>query len=78
MAADEVPVLLTRDQALVLFDWLARTSSSGHPVGFEDQSEQRVLWDLESALESALPETLRAEYRELVSAARARLRDEES
>ncbi|TCN31038.1 hypothetical protein EV644_13015 [Kribbella orskensis] len=60
MVADEFSLRLSRDQALVLFEWLARTSSAGAPVGFEDQAEQRVLWDLESALERVLIEPLSA------------------
>lgn len=73
--ADEIAIRLTRDQALVLFEWLARTGAADQPVEFEDQAEQRVLWDLESALESVLTEPLREDYRALVKTARARLRD---
>jgi hypothetical protein len=72
---DHVSVELKRDLALVLFDWLARTSAAGQPVAFGDQAEQRALWDLESALESALPETLGGDYRKRIAAARDRVRD---
>jgi hypothetical protein len=72
---DEVSLALSRDQALVLLEWLARTATSGQPVSFEDQAEQRVLWDLESMLETALTEPLREDYRALVARARARIRD---
>jgi hypothetical protein len=47
------PVVLTlsRDEAVVFFEWLSRfTSQEGHR--FEDQAEERVLWNLEAALES--------------------------
>jgi hypothetical protein len=73
--ADEISIGLSREQALVLFEWLARTGAGEQPAVFEDQAEQRVLWDLESALESVLTEPLREDYRELVAAARARIRD---
>ncbi|MFT3798374.1 hypothetical protein [Microbacterium sp.] len=73
--ADEVLIGLSREQALVLFEWLTRTGVGGQPAVFEDQAEQRVLWDLESTLESLLTEPLREDYRELVADARARLRD---
>lgn len=49
-------VILARsvEEALVLCDWLACTSNPGQPVSFVDQAEQRVLWDMECMLESAL------------------------
>jgi hypothetical protein len=76
--ADEVSLTLSRDQALVLFEWLARTGASDQPAAFEDQAEQRVLWDLESSLEAVLVEPLRDDYRALVENARARLRNADS
>ncbi|MBB5633069.1 DNA primase [Cryobacterium mesophilum] len=72
---DEISIGLSREQALVLFEWLARTGAGEQPAVFEDQAEQRVLWNLESALESVLTEPLREDYRQLVAAARARIRD---
>jgi hypothetical protein len=75
VVANEISIGLSRDQALVLFEWLARTGSADQPAEFEDQAEQRVLWDLESALESVLTEPFREDYRSLVETARARLRD---
>jgi len=63
---------LTRDQALVFFDWLTRESESDGPsVGH--QAEQDVLWVLEGQLEKSLVEPLKADYTELVQRARARL-----
>ena len=49
-------VILARsvEEALVLCDWLACTSNPGQPVSFVDQAEQRVLWDMECMLETAL------------------------
>jgi hypothetical protein len=73
--ADEISLGLSRDQSLVLFEWLARTGNAGEPVGFEDQAEQRVLWDLEAAREAALTEPLNADYRAKLEAARGRVRD---
>lgn len=75
MVADGISIALSRDQALVLFEWLARTGAGEQPAAFEDQAEQRVLWDLEAALETVLTEPLREDYRDLVAAARERLRD---
>lgn len=75
--SEEISVGLSRDEALVLFEWLARTGADEQPAVFEDQAEQRVLWDLEAVLEKHLTEPLRSDYRELLEAARARVRDDE-
>jgi hypothetical protein len=64
---------LTRDQALVLFDWLARLDEAeAFPV--EDAAEEQVLWCLHGQLEKALSEQFRADYRELVEQARTRVK----
>lgn len=73
--AEEIPISLSHDQALVLFEWLARTGAGEQPAVFEDQAEQRVLWDLEAALEKRLVEPFKSDYRELLEAARSRVRD---
>jgi hypothetical protein len=75
VVADHITVQLTRDQALVLFDWLARTTSSGMPAPLVDQAEQRALWDLESVLESLLSEPSQADYVQRIATARDRVRD---
>lgn len=63
---------LTDDQALVLFELLARLDErDAFPV--EDSSEEGVLWCLQGQLEKALSEPFRADYRELVEQARARV-----
>lgn len=77
MAVDEVPLGLSLDQAIVLFDWLTRTSDAGQPASFVDQAEQRVLWDIEATLESLLTEPLSSGYRTRLEEARGRLRDSE-
>lgn len=64
---------LTDDQALVLFEWLARLDErEAFPV--EDPAEAQVLWCLHGQLEKALSEPFRADYRELVEQARARVK----
>lgn len=74
MTGDGVRVDLTADEALVLYDWLARFNQR-RDVEFQDQAEQRVLWDIEAVLEATLVEPFRDEYASLVSAARNRVRD---
>lgn len=76
MSRPKVMLELSDDEALVLFDWLRRFNHS-ETKSFEDQAEQRVLWDIESMLEAALVEPLDANYDILLAAARARVRDSE-
>lgn len=49
-ATGQVTISLSNDEALVLFEWLSSFNQGHHD--FEDQAEQRVLWDLEGMLES--------------------------
>lgn len=69
----DVTLALNGDAALVLFEWLARFNNGSSD--FEDQAEQRVLWDLEAMLETALVLPLRANYADVLATARERIRD---
>jgi hypothetical protein len=71
-----VEVRLTPDEALVLFELLFRYSDSDE-LRIADQSEQRALWNLCCLLEKQLVEPFKANYVELLEAARNRLRDNE-
>lgn len=71
---EDVTLTLSRDEAVVFFEWLRR-SSSEERHRFEDRAEQRVLWNLEASLESTLVEPFRPEYGEILAAARSRVRD---
>lgn len=73
--ANSVSIQLSHDQALVLFEWIARRNGLDQADIFEDRAEQRVLWDMEAALESTLPEVLHSDYVMLVDAARTWVRD---
>jgi len=73
MGQDSVQLSLSKDEALVLFEWLNRFNKSD--TSFEDQAEQRVLWNLEAQLESSLVEPLEPDYLEKLESARARVRD---
>jgi hypothetical protein len=74
--SDAVAIQLSPDEALVLFDWLSRFNESGDAT-FRDQAEQRVLWDIEAALESNLVAPLDPQYERLLAQARDRVRDAE-
>ena len=68
----KVALELTVDEALVLFEWLSRLNQNEN-VAFEDAAEQRVLFDLESKLESSLTAPLEPNYKEQLAEARRRV-----
>lgn len=72
--SDSVRLELTRDEALVLFEFLARCDDN-ETLTLEDQAEERVLWKLEGLLEKQLVEIFDPSYKSLVESARERLRD---
>ena len=74
MADDRVLLELSRDEAIVLFGWVSRLNNA-KGVDFEDQAEQRVLWDIEAMLETKLAEVFDPKYDDLLARARARVRD---
>lgn len=64
---------LTPDQALVLFEWLARNDErNSFPV--EDHAEEIVFWLLHAQLEKVLREPIDPAYVRLLEDARARVR----
>lgn len=77
MADDKVHLELSQDEALVFFEWLTRFNEAADTTRFEDQAEQRVLWDIEAMLESTLVQPFKATYDESLARARAAVRDSE-
>jgi hypothetical protein len=75
MGVDEEKVTfeLTHAEALVLFEWLARTDSA-RSLPFEHESEEFVLWNIHNKLEGILSEPFESRYTELLAAARERVR----
>ena len=76
MREEKVLLKLSKAEALVLFEFLARFSKD-ESLSIEDQAEQRVLWDVECRLERALAEPLMSNYDEFLAAARNQVRDTE-
>lgn len=76
MERRKVNLELSREQALVLFEWLSNFNAT-EDRQFDDQAEERVLWDIEAMLESSLVEPFDARYKELLAEARAAVRDPE-
>jgi hypothetical protein len=76
MTKDKINIELTKEEAIVLFEFLGRFNENDALDKFEDQAEQRVLWDIECILEKELSEPFHADYSEIVKKARERVRDE--
>ena len=74
---EELNITLTKDEALVLFEFLTRFKNGHHDEIFEDQAEQRVLWDIECILEQQLVEPFQPNYLEIIKEARKKIRDGE-
>jgi hypothetical protein len=74
MHEKKVTLELSREEAIVFFEWLARFNKS-EDWHFEDQAEQRVLWNLEATMESVLVEPFDPNYTQILATARAKVRD---
>lgn len=70
MNGKKVNIQLTQEEAIVLFEFLSRFNEIDDSSRFEDQSEQRVLWDIECVLEKELSEPFQADFLEIVKKAR--------
>jgi len=79
MTSDRPPATLSLcyEQALVLADLLGRWERDGtaDSLPFEDQAEQRALWDLAASLEPLVTEAFSTDYAQAVADARAAVRD---
>ena len=65
---------LSGDEALVLFEFLARCEVN-ESLPFQDKAEERAMWQLQGQLEKQLVLIFDPDYNSLVEAARGRLRD---
>ncbi|MBW3518754.1 hypothetical protein [Flavobacterium sp. NKUCC04_CG] len=72
-----IAITLSEYEALVFLEWLHNFNEEEHPTLFQDQAEQRVLWDMEAELEKVVSITFDGNYQEILSKARQRIRDEE-
>ena len=72
-----ITLTVTKDEALVLFEFLARFNETDHRDIFEDQAEQRILWDIECLLQQQLAEPFRLDYLSLLNEARNKIRDKD-
>ena len=70
----DVNVVFNRSEALVLFEFLSRFSTTDQ-LTIEHPAEQRVLWDLQCSLEERLNEPLNDEYDQALKEARESVKD---
>lgn len=68
MSKNEVVLKLSEAEALVLFDWLAR-SENGGLLETECSAEQKTLWKVEGLLEKQVS-LFAPDYRQMLGAAR--------
>ncbi|MEM0938684.1 MAG: hypothetical protein AAGI25_02710 [Bacteroidota bacterium] len=66
---------LSDEEALVLLNWVFRFNDGENDSFFEDQAEERVLWDIEAVLEKVTAEIFDGNYTELLAKARDKVRD---
>ncbi|WP_332848505.1 hypothetical protein [Massilia sp. S19_KUP03_FR1] len=74
--SSEIRILITSDEALVLFEFLRRYSDTDQ-LNVVDQAEQRALWNLCCIFEKTPVAPFDMEYGQALADARERLRDEE-
>lgn len=73
---EEIKLLLTRSEAVVLYEFLTRFSEN-QVLQIHDQAEARVLWNLQCDLETSLTEPFDVDYTKIIEKARNDVRDEE-
>jgi hypothetical protein len=71
---EDIEVKLTKDEALVLFELLARYSDTDQ-LTVQDRAEERALWNLNCLLEKILAEPFSPNWLSILESARSRLRD---
>ncbi len=75
---NNVTLTFTKDEAIVLFEWVCNFNNK-NPKGesFDDQAEQRVLWNIEADLEKELSVLFSYDYENILLKARENIRDKE-
>ena len=70
-------IKLTKNEALVLFEFLSRFNEAEQNVIFEDKAEEKILWLINAQLEKQLVEPFMPNYRDILDKARKEIRDQE-
>jgi hypothetical protein len=75
MNEESISIMLSKNEAIVLFEFLSRLNEEKVSKLFVDQAEERVLWDIVATLEKQLPEPLSSNYIKILDNARKAVRD---
>lgn len=70
-----IAITFSEEEALVLLEWLHNFNEEEHSILFQDQSEERILFDLEAELERIISVTFDKSYQEILSKSRQKIRD---
>jgi hypothetical protein len=74
---NSIVIKFSAEEALVLLEWLHKFNEVEHPALFQDQAEERILFDLEAELETVVSDTFSSNYQESLLKARQKIRDVE-
>lgn len=74
---ENIIITFNKEEALVFFEWLHNLNEVERPTLFQDQAEERILFDLEAELETVVSTTFDSGYQEALSKARKNIRDVE-
>ena len=70
-----ITICLSNEEALVLLNWVVGFNERKNDDFFEDQAEERVLWDMEAILEKVITEMFEGDYTAILADARNKVRD---
>ena len=76
MEKKEISLKLTKDEALILFEFVTRFNENDNKEIFNDQAEEKIFWVIEGQLEKILVEPFMPNYQNIIQEARSRIRDE--
>lgn len=72
-----VVIKFSEEEALVLLEWLHKFNEEERPALIQDQSEERILFDLEAELETVVSNIFDSNYQVALFEARQKIRDVE-
>lgn len=70
-----VVIKFSEEEALVLLEWLHKFNEEERSALIQDQSEERILFDLEAELETVVSNVFDNNYQEALLKARQKIRD---
>ena len=73
--SDDLTIRVSRDEALVLFEFCARFYQDGQPVRIKSNAEYFALNKIFGQFEETLLEPFQSDYQELLASASARVAD---